>query len=56
MLNIQQHAGIILNLFNSPVGRRDDYSAENLIDIASTGTDTSGEGEGAAEEGEEKNA
>lgn len=58
LLNIQQHAGIILNLFNSPVGRRDDYSPENLIDITSTGTDTSGEGEGegAAEEGEEKNA
>ena len=57
LLNVQQHAGIILNLFNSPVGRRDDYSAENLIDITSTGTDDEGgEGEGSAEEGEVKNA
>ena len=30
LLNIQQRAGVVLNLFNSPVGRRDDYSEENL--------------------------
>lgn len=32
LLNIQQRAGAVLNLFNSAVGRRDDYSEENLTD------------------------
>lgn len=31
LLSIQQRAGIILNLFNSAIGQRDDYSIENLI-------------------------
>ena len=49
LLNIQQHVGIILNLFTSEVGRRDDYSADNLIsfDAAPEGdADDKGEGEG----------
>lgn len=31
LLNVQQRIGIILNLFNSPVGKRDEYSEANLI-------------------------
>ena len=31
LLNVQQHAGIILNLFSLSDMRRDEYSAENLI-------------------------
>jgi hypothetical protein len=49
-LNIQQRAGVVLNLFNSPVGRRDDYSEENL-----TAADWEKE-EKAPAEGEEKNS
>lgn len=35
LLNIQQRVGIILNLFNSPIGQRDEYSEENLFDMSS---------------------
>ena len=31
LLNVQQRVGIIINLFNSELGKRDDYSEENLI-------------------------
>lgn len=31
LLNVQQHIGIILNLFNSDMGKMDDYSEKNLI-------------------------
>ena len=31
LLNVQQRIGIIINLFNSELGKRDDYSEENLI-------------------------
>ena len=39
LLNIQQHAGIILNLFTSEVGKRDEYSTENLIDFGTKTTE-----------------
>lgn len=54
LLNIQQRAGVVLNLFNSPVGRRDDYSEENL-----TAADWEGvqeKKEEAPAEGEAKNS
>lgn len=35
LLNIQQRIGIIINLFNSPLGKRDDYSEENIIALSS---------------------
>lgn len=46
LLNIQQHAGIILNLFSLSDMRRDEYSAENLIafDVPAE-KKTDGEGE-----------
>jgi hypothetical protein len=31
LLNIQQHTGIILNLFSSPIAKRDEYDESNLI-------------------------
>lgn len=31
LLNIQQHTGIILNLFSSPLAKRDEYDESNLI-------------------------
>lgn len=33
LLNIQQHMGIILNLFTSAVAKRDEFSESNLIEI-----------------------
>ena len=33
LLNIQQRAGIILNLFTSEIVKRDEYSEENLVAI-----------------------
>jgi hypothetical protein len=35
LLNIQQHIGIDLNLFNSDLGKRDEYDPKNLIDMSS---------------------
>ena len=35
LLNIQQHIGIDLNLFNSDLGKRDEYDSKNLIEISS---------------------
>lgn len=44
LLNIQQHAGIILNLFSISDMRRSEYSSENLIDFsASTKEERTGE-------------
>lgn len=51
LLNVQQRIGIILNLFNSPLGKRDDYSVENLIALSSESSD-----EKKGEEGEGKNS
>ena len=48
LLNVQQHVGIILNLFNSPVGNRPEYSADNLISFSTE--------EPKEETSEEKNA
>ena len=36
LLNIQQHAGIILNLFSISDMRRSEYSSENLIDFSAS--------------------
>lgn len=33
LLNVQQRIGIILNLFNSPTGQREEFSEENLIEV-----------------------
>ena len=48
LLNIQQHIGMILNLFNTVDLRRDEYSAENLIEFPEKATKPA--------EGESKNA
>lgn len=48
LLNIQQHIGIDLNLFNSDLGKRDEYDSKNLIDMTSE--------EPAEKKGESKNA
>lgn len=45
LLNVQQRIGIILNLFNSPLGKREEYSEENLIDISSSSEEKKPEGE-----------
>jgi hypothetical protein len=34
LLNVQQHIGIILNLFNSEMGKQDAYDEKNLIEFA----------------------
>ena len=43
LLNVQQHAGIDINLFNSIELRRDDYSEENLVEFNSKEKSTEGE-------------
>ena len=50
LLNVQQRAGIILNMFSSPLAKSDDYSESNLIDF---GTVEKKDGEG---EGDSKNS
>lgn len=37
LLNVQQRIGIILNLFNSELGKRDEYSEDNLIAFSTEG-------------------
>ena len=37
LLNIQQRIGIILNLFNSELGKREEYSEDNLIAFSTEG-------------------
>ena len=49
LLNVQQRIGIILNMFNSELGKRDDYSEENLIAFS-----TETEGKTPEEEGEKE--
>ena len=39
LLNVQQHIGIILNLFNSEMGKVDDYDEKNLIEFSSASTE-----------------
>ena len=51
LLNIQQHIGIDLNLFNSDLGKRDEYDPKNLIDMSSEKPE-----EENPTEGESKNA
>lgn len=34
LLNVQQHIGIVLNMFNSPVGKRDEYDEKNIISLS----------------------
>jgi hypothetical protein len=51
LLNIQQHIGIDLNLFNSDLGKRDEYDPKNLIDMSSEKPE-----EEKPAEGESKNA
>lgn len=47
LLNVQQHIGIILNLFNSDMGKMDDYSEKNLIAFESAPEEKpDGDGEG----------
>jgi len=50
LFNVQQHIGIILNLFNSTVGTRDEYSESNLIEFSKVEKPTK------EDEGEEKNS
>jgi hypothetical protein len=47
LLNVQQHVGIILNLFNSEIGRLDEYNEKNLIEFGEQPIeDKPAEGEG----------
>ena len=56
LLNVQQHVGIILNLFNSEIGRLDEYDEKNLIEFGEQPVDEKpAEGEKPAD-GESKNA
>lgn len=43
LLNIQQRAGIILNLFTSEIVKRDEYSEENLVAIETSVEEKPGE-------------
>lgn len=45
LLNIQQRAGIILNLFTSEIVKRDEYSEENLVVIDEKPEENNGEEE-----------
>jgi len=46
LLNIQQHIGIILNLFNSEMGKQDAYDEKNLIAFEEKPAEEPTEGEG----------
>lgn len=57
LLNVQQHVGIILNLFNSEIGRLDEYDEKNLIEFGEQPVDEKpAEGEKPDGDGESKNA
>jgi hypothetical protein len=43
LLNVQQHVGIDLNLFNEEMLKRDEYDSKNLIEIASEKSEKSEE-------------
>jgi hypothetical protein len=45
LLNVQQHIGIILNLFNSEMGKQDAYDEKNLIEFEEKPAEESTEGE-----------
>jgi hypothetical protein len=46
LLNIQQHIGIILNLFNSETGKQEEYNESNLVKFESKPAEEPAEGEG----------
>lgn len=46
LLNVQQRIGIILNMFNSSIGKREEYSIENLVSLSTEGQEKKEEGEG----------
>ena len=46
LLNVQQHIGIILNLFNSEMGKQDAYDEKNLIAFEEKPAEEPTEGEG----------
>lgn len=46
LLNVQQHIGIILNLFNSEMGKQDAYDEKNLIAFEEKPAEQPTEGEG----------
>ena len=47
LLNVQQHIGIILNMFNSEAGKQEEYNESNLVAFESKSVDEkSAEGEG----------
>ena len=46
LLNVQQHIGIILNLFNSEIGKQDEYNESNLVKFESKPVEEPAEGEG----------
>ena len=45
LLNVQQHIGIILNLFNSETGKQDEYNESNLVKFESKPTEEPDKGE-----------
>lgn len=55
LLNAQQRAGIILNLFSSSLAKRDEYNESNLIVFEEKKEDKK-DGEGEKKEEESKNA
>ena len=46
LLNVQQHIGIILNLFNSEAGKQEEYNESNLVKFESKPAEQPAEGEG----------
>ena len=46
LLNVQQHIGIILNLFNSEIGKQDEYNESNLVKFESKPVEQPADGEG----------
>ena len=46
LLNVQQRIGIILNMFNSSIGKREEYSIENLVSLSTEGQEKKEESEG----------
>jgi hypothetical protein len=46
LLNVQQHIGIILNMFNSEAGKQEEYDEKNLIKFDATPVEEPADGKG----------
>jgi len=45
LLNVQQHIGIILNMFNSETGKQEEYNEKNLISFEAKPVEEPAKGE-----------